>query len=400
MDVPHLKSPEGMDLADFRDWRERFEDYSAVTRLAEDDEATQRGILRSALHEDWTKMWSEGTIKVPAEAGMAAILDILYMYLRRHRHVLLDRQAFLEQNQCAGETVDQYCTVLRQLDRSCTYDHTCEEQRNRQDERLRDRLVTGLLESSMRKEVLKTPLSDLTLETTLTICRSVESSCATNTRLGSNGPKGISKVSQSTYKKEMRGRYVGKQHEKSDDFQRNTPSDQCKACLRAHDEGKCKAKALECYSCGRNGHVAASSMCKSKKDVRTSNSIRLGNICINSVVEEEGLVRLETRHRGRFANALPWLPDTGARADAMSLDHVNLMKGKGTFKVERDTSVLLGPDDRRLKTHGVLPVELRLGSKSYMTRVHILDEANSPLLSKQGCQALGLIPIACQQCKQ
>ncbi|QQP49031.1 Transposon Tf2-6 polyprotein [Caligus rogercresseyi] len=238
MDVPHLKSPEGMDLADFRDWRELFEDYSAVTRLAEDDEATQRGILRSALHEDWTKMWSEGTIKVPAEAGMATILDILYI----------------------------------------------------------------------------------------------------------NGPKGISKVSQSTYKKEMRGRYVGKQHEKSDDFQRNTPSDQCKACVRAHDKGKCKAKALECYSCGRKGHVAASSMCKSKKDVRTSNSIRLGNICINSVVEEEDLVRLETRHRGRFANALPWLPDTGARADAMSLDHVNLMKGEGTFKRQQ---IQNEEDDRR-----------------------------------------------------
>ncbi|QQP53712.1 Hypothetical protein FKW44_006278, partial [Caligus rogercresseyi] len=45
MDVPHLKSPEGMDLADFRDWRERFEDFTAVTRLTEDDEATQRGII-------------------------------------------------------------------------------------------------------------------------------------------------------------------------------------------------------------------------------------------------------------------------------------------------------------------------------------------------------------------
>ena len=51
MEAPHLKSPEDTTLAVFRDWRERFTEYAAITKLdTECDRRARRGVLREASH--------------------------------------------------------------------------------------------------------------------------------------------------------------------------------------------------------------------------------------------------------------------------------------------------------------------------------------------------------------
>ncbi len=51
MEAPHLKSPEDTTLAVFRDWRERFMEYAAITKLdTECDRRARRGVLREASH--------------------------------------------------------------------------------------------------------------------------------------------------------------------------------------------------------------------------------------------------------------------------------------------------------------------------------------------------------------
>ena len=374
-------------MADFRDWRERFEDFTAVTRLREDPIATQRGILRSALHEEWTKMWSEGTITIAEDATLGAMLDALHNYLRRHRHVLLDRKVFLDRSQQAGESVDQYCTVLRQLDRSSAYEHTCNDRAQHQDERLRDRLVTGLEKSNMRQEVLKTPLEELTLERTLEICRNYESSSATDSGLSS---KGINKV-QSTYKKGKQGSSdKNKENNKGQDKDSSKKYD-CKACTRNHGKDQCRAKDMECFGCGKKGHVVSSPFCKAKK-TKGTNSIQLLDIKVGNLVAEEDKIKLEMRHGHRVAKDVSWLPDTGAFADAMGPEHLYRMKGKGKVKLCKETENLVGPEGRALDSMGTVKVELNNKDLRYSTTVHVVRNVTTPLLSKQGCKALGLIP--------
>ena len=58
MDVPVLSSLEDSDLTSYRNWRTRWADYLSLTR-AMDSIGTltpRQGLLRSALHSDWTAL--------------------------------------------------------------------------------------------------------------------------------------------------------------------------------------------------------------------------------------------------------------------------------------------------------------------------------------------------------
>lgn len=137
MDIPKLKSPEDMKLIDFRDWKVRFEDFAAITRLAHDcNLEARRGIIRSAIHEDWTKLWSEGLIPITEEADVDEIVSALEGYLRDKRHPLVDRRAFIQRDQGQGKSMESYYAALRALDRDCGYNHKCPEAAVHQEERL------------------------------------------------------------------------------------------------------------------------------------------------------------------------------------------------------------------------------------------------------------------------
>ena len=63
MDVPVLSNPEDSDLTSFTDWRTRWVDYLSLTRAMDGIETltARQGLLRSALHLDWTVIWQTGT---------------------------------------------------------------------------------------------------------------------------------------------------------------------------------------------------------------------------------------------------------------------------------------------------------------------------------------------------
>ncbi|QQP34592.1 Transposon Tf2-6 polyprotein, partial [Caligus rogercresseyi] len=60
MDVPVLKCTEDINLADFRDWQQRFADYTEVQKIMEECTLSGRqSLLCSGLDPAWTKLWSK-----------------------------------------------------------------------------------------------------------------------------------------------------------------------------------------------------------------------------------------------------------------------------------------------------------------------------------------------------
>ena len=87
MDVPVLSSPEDSDLTSFTDWRTRWADYLSLTRAMDGIETltARQGLLRSALHPDWTVLWQTGRLDVQADDDIDAIVPKLERYLRSRR---------------------------------------------------------------------------------------------------------------------------------------------------------------------------------------------------------------------------------------------------------------------------------------------------------------------------
>ncbi len=117
------------------------------------------------------------------------------------------------------------------------------------------------------------------------------------------------------------------------------------------------------------------------------------NADMDAIIEAmQGYLRRH-RHVLLKARKVQRLADTGADCDAMSSDHLALMKGKGVLRSRVDQDELLDMAGGELKSHGIFPMTLkRGGDQTYDVDVHMLDKATAPILSKQGCIALGLIP--------
>ncbi len=393
MDIPKLGSPEEMKLIDFRDWKIRFEDYTAATRLAQDcDLNARRGILRSALDQEWTKMWTQQVIPVAPEDDTPQIIDRLEQYLRRHRHPLVDRREFIQRDQQMGEKVDNYYAALRAIDQDCGYDHAaCGHGPQHREERLRDRLISGLIDSALRQKVLETPLENLTLQNVLETCRNYESSRDTDDKLAKKGDKMVNAFGgkKSNYQKQKQAFHDKSKEDKDQKDHKATDSKSgCDKCgFPYHKFGKCPAEKAKCKKCNKIGHYAH--RCKSdekKENVQNITSFRI------SSGDEDMTYPVDTQHGNHRVTDFQWIPDTGAEANVMDLESFKELKGKSKVKLEKSTVKLRGASLEDIPSLGTTEMTLRRGSLVYRAKVHILKEANAPLLSFQGCKALGFLP--------
>ena len=119
--MPTLQAPEDMDLSSFADWRTRWTDYVALTRVMDDvrTPTARQGLLRSALHPEWTVLWQTGRLDVAPDDDIDGIVNKIGRYLRLRRNPLLDRKDFFGCNQEEGENIDQYVASLVRIHNRC-----------------------------------------------------------------------------------------------------------------------------------------------------------------------------------------------------------------------------------------------------------------------------------------
>ena len=96
LDIPTLQVPEDTHLSTFADWRTRWVDYVTLTRVMDDVRTTTacQGLLRSALHPEWTVLWQTGRLDIALDDDIDEIVEKLGRYLRLCRNPPLDRKDF------------------------------------------------------------------------------------------------------------------------------------------------------------------------------------------------------------------------------------------------------------------------------------------------------------------
>ena len=191
INYPVLKEVREATMADFRTWKEGFEGYASATKIYSDcDLEARRAVVRAALSESWCKLWTTGMLKFGLTDDVPEILKSIKDYLRGQRNALLDRKDFHARDQRPGESINEYYAELLIMYDACNYDddnllcphHGCTEPCGHgeghrvKEERLRDRLIFGLHDKEIEKKVLEVDWNELTLDKTLSIVQSQESS--------------------------------------------------------------------------------------------------------------------------------------------------------------------------------------------------------------------------------
>lgn len=102
-----------------------------------------------------------------SEDDIDCVLKKFDKYFGAKPNITVRRFKFFTRNQEDGENVDQYVTALRVLSQQCEFGEL-------QESLLRDKIVCGIVNNTVRDRLLRT--DDLTLNKTIQMCQAAEMS--------------------------------------------------------------------------------------------------------------------------------------------------------------------------------------------------------------------------------
>ena len=163
------------------------------------------------------------SLKKPTELKFAEIVEVVEKHHDPKPSVIVQHYQFNSRSRRAGESVADYVAELRHLSEHCEFGKTLNKM-------LRDRLVCGVEEAKIQRQLLAEP--DLTFDKAFKLAIAVESA-------EENAKDLWQPISTATINR--------MQHKKN---------------CHCHSATDCKFKTAECHKCGKKGHIAHA--CRSK----------------------------------------------------------------------------------------------------------------------------------------
>ncbi|KAJ8405582.1 hypothetical protein AAFF_G00315620 [Aldrovandia affinis] len=147
-------------------FRAEYEDYVLVTGTAEKDKKIQAATLRSVMGSECRHVYRHNlNLSVAGTGDPAVILDELEKYFKPAKNTIYERYVFGSCKQEEGESIDNFVTRLRERAATCEYGQL-------KDEMIRDKIVLGVANESIRRRLLRE--KGLTLITAIEMCRAAE----------------------------------------------------------------------------------------------------------------------------------------------------------------------------------------------------------------------------------
>ncbi|XP_063390130.1 uncharacterized protein LOC134675751 [Cydia fagiglandana] len=344
----------------------RWEDYCLATGMnswsTEKDE-TKAGLLLSAIGTKAMKKYMDFGLSEIEKKSHNEILAKMEKVIFQKTNVIHSRYLFNIKNQ-NEESFDEYLLALKKLAKRCDY-------KDFEEEILRDRIVVGIKDGEVIKELLKK--QDLTLETAINICRASEGAAAQVADLKKS--EEVNKINKKRLDKD-------------------TPK-KCKFCGGVHVYQKkvCPAWGQRCEECGGRNHFKK--VCKKRGTVKELQEDSDDSVIIAEVRHNEESGHVEAPllfHIGEKKQKIYCALDTGAAVSVMGAEYYKKLTGQKDL-------LALTPPVKKLKAfngspiinHGNASFLVTRKNQDYKLNFHIVNGKHEPLLSEKACVALGFI---------
>ena len=183
--------------------------------------------------------------EIPSKLAYEQLTASLKTHYSPKKLVIRERFIFNKRNQGPNESINDYLAALKQLASTCDFgDHL--------DDQLRDRLVCGLRNDSIRKRLLAE--DKITLQKATDLCLSMESASLASSELGRHDTPTFA----SSRVDAMQTRFPAPRQ-----WQR-TPFLRCNRCGGPHEDDICRYKEAVCRKCEQKGHLQRCCVNKSK----------------------------------------------------------------------------------------------------------------------------------------
>ena len=419
-------------LREFATWKQKLLDYMLLTGIDKAPAQKQKAVLRSLLDDEWYRI-TKYALAIDMEDNdttVEIILKQMQDHLRSQRNVVLDRKEFYSRNQQPGEKFDDYFIALQEIAGFCDFCRHCV------DDQYRDRIVTGISSEVTVKDLLSQ--KKLSLDKAVEMCRahenasndteSLQAAASNVSRIGNyrNRKSENDKYKDSSSeRRSFKGRKCnfcgGEWHESlrqcpvysksnkeqnsSKQYQRparkpwenRTQGRKCSFCGGEWHESlsECPAKAIKakpCGNCGEFGHFAKRCLNTiSDEESDCSNQWRItADIKKVSRSKKTPKVSLTVSYQDQSVKQ-ETTPDTGAEVTVMGVKEAKEL-GVNLNNIKHSNHRLYAANRKLLTCIGVIPVEIRLGSRVINIEVVVVLEIKGFLLAWYHQIDLGILP--------
>ena len=166
--VTSVNAPPVLDLSgevatSWKLWKEEWENYAIVVQLQDKPPAQQKAVFLNTIGSEAFRIYK--SLEVPTGQNPELLRTVLNMfdeYATQYTSVICERYVFNTRNQKSDESLDAYIRSLKDLAGTCNFGGVREEL-------IRDKIVCGLKDNTLRKRLLRE--KNLTLAKTIDLCR-------------------------------------------------------------------------------------------------------------------------------------------------------------------------------------------------------------------------------------
>ena len=152
--------------AAFKTWKDRWEDYVVVTKLAEESAGYQASMLRYSFTEDTRKIYNTLNLSEEEAKTSATIIAQLETFAKGTINETMERHILNSRKQEEGEEFDEFLTEIKILSKNCNFCTQCH------DGLIRDKIVGGIQDDALRQKLLA--VDKLTLQKAEEMCNASE----------------------------------------------------------------------------------------------------------------------------------------------------------------------------------------------------------------------------------
>ena len=384
------------------EWSSRWERYRVISKTDEEEEEFQVNCLLYTMGSDSESIMNSFTLSADDRKKYDEVKKAFDKYFSPRKYVIFERARFFRRDQMPGETVEQYVRALNDIAGRCEFG-------DKRSEQMRDRIVVGILDTAVSREMQKMDVAALTEDVAINMARQAEqvdknmkelsvNRSAAADLLASTSSSGTNNNNDSktavTDAVNARGRYNkpgGSKAKSHSTTSNNDSSSKCKRCgYKTHTQGKCPAADVSCNKCSKTGHYARCCLSKPKSvndvdaDEPSDDQLFLGAV----EVGQSG--KSWTKHVQVSGVKIPVRFKLDSGADVTIIPNQLC----GNIVLTPSDRTLLGAGNSSIDVIGYFDAKLSVAGKNANERMYVVKQSKA-LLSRDACVRLGLIKLLC-----
>ena len=239
----------------WREFRQIWDSYEVLTNLRQPEMKENRmATFITCIGYETLQIYNALPFADETEKGdLDRVLDKMQEYCLGETNVIYERFRFNGKTQQNGESFDNFLTNLIELAKTCQFG-------TMHDALLRDRIVVGVRDDALRKQLLQK--RELTLSECISICRASETTALQMKDMSAHN---------TVHALAMRAQRWPSSNASREPTRSKTSEGEkvCKYCGKCHRRGRqyCKAFGKHCQACHKMNHFTH--MCKSKATATT-----------------------------------------------------------------------------------------------------------------------------------